>query len=161
MGKVGGAIAFGMLITRGGYNIHIHDSSPKILEAEYQDLRRAVKINALCEDLNKLIKCGDIQPKADIHIICAGERRALGETDNHLFKRNYKTVNMICQRIKSGLIIMVTNPARDLARMCYRNSGVKVVPAGERCDRICNGEEIMKGKGYTNWGIAAEVLEMI
>ena len=164
LGHVGSSIAFGIIACKsmgGFYHIDkllLSDTDEEKLKSELHDLRRArdiFKVNDLIIDKSSNIH------NASVNIICAGNRRSPGETDDKLFRRNYKIVNMICQRIKIGHIVMVTNPAKGLSKMCFRHENVSISWIGDRCDNICDASLILRGKGYTNWGVASEVLETL
>lgn len=164
-GQVGTSIAFGIIAVKGFglfrniEEICLYDIDPKKLKSELLDLRRAKEIfrsNGFSID-----KAYEIHQGYDIYIICAGNRRKPNESDKDLFSRNFTDISEIIKEIKSGKIIMVSNPASMLAKFCIRNNGVKIEHAGDRCDDLCDAKLILAGKEYTNWGIAAEVLNIL
>lgn len=162
MGNVGSAIAFGIFVYKrfgflSKYNkLYIQDTNEEKACSELLDLRRVKEILSVRDlGIDKTRKMRDV----DVYIICAGNRRHLGESDEQLFNRNYENVCGVMRSLdlskQDSRIIMVTNPAQKFANI------YNVEFAGDKCDRISPGENIIKGKGFTNWGIASEVLEML
>ncbi len=159
VGAVGSAIAFGILLyKRFGFlssysKLYITDINENKLKSELLDIRRVkeiLSVRDLVIDKTKNIR------EVDVYIICAGHKRALLEPDQELYERNIILIGGIMKRIPVHKdTIMVTNPSKMFAE----KFGTKYV--GDRCDKISPGADIIKGKGFTNWGIASEVLEML
>jgi len=152
-GAVGSAVAFALICrVVEKFSLNLVDTDADRAESEYHDLRRANRI--LGVDI-PISTTREIQ-EAEINIICAGHRRMLGEKNQHLFDRNVPIVERILKQVKKdSRVIIVTNPAKEFAKLYDTEF------AGQRCDMLCPGRLIMHGKSFTNWGIAAEVVEMI
>lgn len=75
-----------------------------------------------------------------------------------LYRVNYPDVKRVAAVIEEGVILVVTNPAEQIAAQLRRDlPGKIIISAGSQIDRIQDGPTIHSLKGWTNWGIAAEV----
>jgi malate/lactate dehydrogenase len=160
MGAVGSAIANNIVVLKGyGLLPHIkelklHDTDIPRLRSELHDLRR---VQAMGKDKSLILdKTHSLWRRAGVHIIAVGERRkSMTYSERTLFNLNLEKVKRIVEKIEKGRIIMVTNPAKMFALH------FKTEHAGDRCDKYCDAKFILSGKGYTNWGIAKEVVDAL
>jgi len=154
-GMVGSTIAFNLLKENIGC-LHLVDVNYKKVEQDINDLERTKIIEKLSTQLSfssVLFNNG-----FDYNIISLGER-----SDKKGYEtRNWFNISKTINAINGGKIIIVTNPARELsikAKKTYPNKDIDYV--GDLVDTICDGKEIMKYKGFNNWGISSEVLRYI
>lgn len=167
MGIVGSTIANNLLQHKKPPSLlSIVDINKDNLEGQYKDLRRVIVQNKLD---TKLFMCySPITTTMDYNIICAGCPTDYDsfevEQDAHdaLFRKNYPIVKDIVNKIRAGVIIIVTNPSTMIAKKLVAKFPNKMILyAGDIVDSIEDGREILSLKGHTNWGIATEVLNMI
>jgi len=164
MGNVGSAIAYTLLLSRRFNRIHVVDINKKKVLGEYLDLNRVIHINKIPTILTWSTKPIDF---FDVYIICAGikgdyNKYEFREMQKIMFEKNIDTCRDILSGIKSGKVIIVTNPAKELAdklKQEYKN--LDITHAGDVVDEIIDGVIIARNKGHTCWGIAVEVTEMI
>jgi malate/lactate dehydrogenase len=143
MGKVGSSIAFAIRLIYPEADIYCIDVNHNRLKGEELDFYRMEK---LLEGSGKMHFGFTILPEMDYHIITAGYRYDAPDYED----KNAVMLYIIRKKIKSGRVLVVTNP-----KSVAEKHGEYV---GDVCDNILDGKEIVKCKGYTNWGIATEVL---
>lgn len=169
-GVVGSSIAFAIMDST---DIEMVDIDLEKARAECYDLRDAAQI----QNLDTKISYSEHPGKADIYIICVGKR--IKESNyNGPVMENKEAVNKILSEIANEnpdpWIFMVTNPSGEMAQealnifrkviSCGRSldvSRTKVIGKHENPDILNHYKEIKKGKGFTNWGCAAEVRMLI
>jgi L-lactate dehydrogenase len=166
LGKVGSTIAYTLLFMPRIREILVMDISRKRLDAEVADLNhascilhgRAVVREASYEEMRKL----------DAIVIAAGFARTeiwgIFMTDAEMYERNKPVVKSIMRKLgrkRGRTVYLVTNPSVMLA------ADFKIIPTGVILDKVrkrtdkVDGLQILSGKGYTNWGITAEVVARI
>jgi malate/lactate dehydrogenase len=157
MGIVGSTIANNILV--GFFDVgelYICDIDKGNLLGQYRDLSDAKKI--LRRDLKIYPVANPV--KADIHIICVGDRFYINSM-SELMPENYKLVSKLINGL-DGKIIIVTNPSETITSK-LKGQGFDVSVGGDLLDRVresrgYTGKEIRLLKGYTNFGISAEIL---
>ncbi len=161
VGIVGSTIANNLIIN--GFDISeliLCDINENKLLGEFRDLSDAKRI--LGRDM-KIIPTIKPYKNADFHVICIGDRFYLNSM-NELMPKNYNAVETIVKQLK-GEILIVTNPAITITRLLkYKNYNVRCM--GDVLDKVrenmgYDGKDIRLLKGYTNWGISAEILQHI
>jgi len=162
LGVVGSSVANNLIIQ--GFDIselYLCDIDKNKLLGEFRDLSDAKRI--LGRDM-KIIPTHKPERDADFHVICVGERFYL-ENMNELMPGNYDLVKVILKRIKRGKILIVTNPADIITRLIklrdYDAECMGYILDDVRIGMGYNGKDIRLLKGFTNWGISAEVLKFI
>lgn len=161
VGVVGSTIANNIII--GAYDVDsliLCDVDEERLLGQFRDLCDSKNISA--RDLT-IIPVTKPEYRADIHIICVGER-VYKESVNELMAVNFKLVKELVKVI-SGKILIVTNPSDKITRL-LKFKGYDVEVAGNLLDKIregrgYTGKDIRLLKGYTNFGISAEILKYI
>lgn len=161
MGIVGSTVANNIIV--GFFNVnelYICDIDKNILLGQFRDLSDAKRL--LGRDL-KIIPIMKPIKNADLHIICVGERFYINSM-NELMPENYNLVLDIAKRI-NGKMLIVTNPADTITRLLkLQNYDVHI--AGDLLDKVrenmgYDGKEIRLLKGFTNFGISAEILLLL
>ena len=166
-GMVGSSIANELINTRWDEisELRIVDIDQDRLRGEYYDLKRVIAIKDVDLNLKKTPFPG---LGYDISIITMGQRcrydlfKRREDAINDLFTRNWPSIFRVVDRLRGGRIIIVTNPADMIARTLRKHFPKRnIVHAGDFIDEIHDGKEIHELKGFTNWGIAAEVGGML
>ena len=160
-GRVGASVAFA-LIQKGRHiveRLDIWEVDRQRMMGEIYDLRDA----AIISKSGITVGVGEKNRRYDIVIVCAGRsRRFIGESDSDLFNDNKNIVMGIARKFIGRKFLIVTNPPERLSRIAGRL--VNAEPMGKMLDeaRRIQGRKdsshILRNKGYTNWGIAAEVV---
>lgn len=164
MGKVGSSVAFGLLCLPKVKEIGIYDIKKNLLEGEYRDLGHASwflrgKNIVQKKTMNSFNAC-------DLIIITAGKPRLFVDIfDDELYRINKNIVKKILFTLRRNgcsiplhKIWIVTNPVERLARE------FGLLPCGPNLDRVRevtdkkDGKYILAKKGYTSWGITAEIM---
>ena len=174
VGRVGSAIAFSLLHKPLEGELVLVDVDERRLEGEYLDLAHAAKELAP----NLKIKTGRMKDATDSEtiIISAGKAREPRESMDYLRKVNSSVVAGICLQAKkyapNARVIVVTNPARAMLGIARRFFSDAEIP-DSKLDEMrfaffknqnnvrSAGHQILRLKGYTNWGVAAAVASMI
>lgn len=155
VGKVGATIAFSLLHISKIEKIYLMDIDQKRLEGENIDLTQA---SWVLRDISstEIVEYGKIPNDIDAIIIVAGKARTYPHED--IYQENRKIiesiVNMIPDKLKNNTFI-VTNPSDKLG------SEFNLLALGNLHRTFGDCSEILLKKGYTNWGIAAEVEKTI
>ena len=152
VGNVGAAIAFGLIPIEFIDEIFIADVNGKRLEGELIDL---IQASHVLRDKN-IIVTGEIEDiPNDYKIIIAAGVAAHSGKHNEIYEQNLKIVKDIISRLAANDILIFTNPSEKIAHgVGYPSIGPYHRQFGD-CDRI------IETKGYTNWGIASEVIRYI
>jgi malate/lactate dehydrogenase len=161
MGRCGSSIAFALLMSRKIKTIYCDDIDKKRLIGEIEDLK----------DASSILNSSEIKPgfseDCDVYIISAGfPREDSSISKKNLIELNEGVVESIMRKIpKDRKVIIVTNPSDYFAKK------YKAIEGGEILDRIRHkrtrgdpervAEKILDNKGYTNWGISAEILKRL
>ena len=166
MGMVGSSIANNLLQKSYIRRLTLTDIDQDRLRGEYYDLYRVKRLNNLDTDI--IIAPEMIPVEHDYTVISVGYCTEYNKynTDKDaiqaLFNKNYPIVRDIVRKIEHGKIIIVTNPSDRITEILKIEFPRKhIICVGNRIDRISDGKLIKTLKGYTNWGIAAEVLNLI
>lgn len=178
-GKVGSQVAFGLVIMRR-VEISLSDANRELLKAQCIELKN---VNDLLngED-GSTIDMADSLTRADIYVLAFGENSNGGQFSREsLYERNGPACNAafraIAEENPDAWVFVVTNPSHRIAQDGL-NYLQKVIPVGQQLDaaRIKSMEvfgsheksvisspyeDIIKGKGYTAFGPAAEVIQLI
>ena len=161
MGVVGSTVANNIIVGFFDVNeLYICDIDQNILKGQFRDLSDAKRL--LGRDL-KIMPVTKPIKDADINIICVGERFYV-ENMNELMPMNYDLVRKIVAGLR-GKILVVTNPADTITRLLTLK-GYDVQIAGDLLDNArenmgYTGKEIRLLKGFTNFGISAEILLLL
>lgn len=161
MGIVGSTVANNIIV--GFYNIdelYICDIDQNNLKGQFRDLSDAKRL--LGRNL-KIIPVVKPEKDADIHIVCVGERFYVNDM-KELLHGNYELVYKIVRELE-GEILIVTNPADTITNM-LKSDGFDVREAGALLDKArenmgYTGKCIRLLKGFTNFGISAEILLLL
>ena len=166
LGMVGSSIANNLLQMNYIKRLNLTDRNYRLLRGQYYDLYRVKELNKL--DATITISPEIIPVEHDYNIISVGYCTEYDKyIDNKdaiqaLFNKNYPIVRDIVRKIEHGKIIIVTNPSDRITEILKIEFPRKdIVYAGNKVDKICDGKLIKTLKGYTNWGIATEVLNLI
>lgn len=165
-GQVGAAIANELINIGIADEIHLVDIDQDKAEGVRDDLDRVVALKDLPVQLS-----ASKYPQAngfDVHILCAGSRcnyRQFHTPEaaiHDLLERNWPVVSMLATGIKRGRLLVVTNPAKEIAARLKRSFPSRdITYAGDLIDQIHDGRVIHEKVGHTCWGIAAEVGGML
>lgn len=174
-GKVGSQVAFGLIILNDCFKLDLIDIDKKRLYGEMADMKQAAEV------LRKQITIENVEePRgSDYYVICAGrsgsDRLALYD-DNKKIILPY--IQMIArERYEESVVLMVTNPSTKLTQMALDYLPL-VIPIGNKLDnarlRLCQVNashempsiqakysEVAINKGWTAFGVAAEVISNI
>lgn len=165
MGRTGSQIAFSLLLSKKPrLSLALVDINEGKLMAEFLDLSDASNLfSPIFMGASSTI---DFVLDSDIFIITAGKARASSKED-FAIGENLKLVRSICEKIgRQKPIWIVTNPPAGIAET-LSDEGFNCIPIGSELDfqRTLSGNEaheiagkIIDGKGFTSFGIAAEVL---
>lgn len=176
-GHVGSSVAFALLNKCKWHGkLVLIDKNNEKLYGEYLDLCHAGKllnpyVNLVYHDrINQLIQ-GSLYV-----IICAGVPRENGQSMDDIYPVNAPVIERICRDMlhyaPNSRIIMVTNPADRMQEIAERYYKHVYIPDNKldhyRYMHYVDlkkvkqaGSEIIKFKGWTNWGVAAVVADMI
>lgn len=164
-GMVGSTIAFSLLKDIEPNKLHLVDINKKRVKGEWMDLERVKSLLGLH---TKITFSSTPKPDFDYHILSLGARRDFTTckseeiANDEAFHQNWMPCFNVVKKIKKGKIIVVTHPVETIVSNLRTSFPfLDFVPAGHRIDKINDGKKIMKFKGYTNWGIAIEVVLMI
>src|SRR3990167_1102803 len=168
-GKVGSAVAFSLLSHVD--DIYLYDINRHLLQGELWDLRHAsALLNGATVHFGPYRVIGRV--KCDVVVICAGKPRTSSKDSmDSLVNYNWPIIKHIGEQLRAyhfkGKIMVVTNPPDKLIPALNGSPGI---PVGDVLDnarsntriwkskRRVGGGYILDHKGYTNWGIAAEVV---
>jgi len=169
VGNVGSAIAFALLNKKWKGKIILVDTNEKKLYGEWLDITHAGKV--LNENIEIIMNTGNSEiAKSDWIIICAGKARKSSQSMSYLKLHNTPVVEDIIVNAKyyspnSG-IVMVTNPADEMRKIADKVFDTVAIPdylldaarlkhCKDKNKLSFMASEIVKNKGYTNWGVAA------
>lgn len=157
-GRVGSLLAFTLMFIPQVKEIWIYDNDEDRLEGEAVDLCHARSVLP-GNGWPKMIKAKslvELRDNTKKKIICAGFARQNRESDVELYRKNKDIIDRITKTIGSGHYI-VTNPIEILAEAFgHKPLGIFLERVREETDGK-TGEYILQRKGYTCYGIAAEV----
>ena len=165
-GRVGSAVAFALLFSKAKINgIFLDDDNIRKKEGEFRDLGHA---SILLKKKNIVFRLNNANRSSmDAFIICAGYARSSSKDNmDSLYRKNLSVVQNILDKLnvkERQKVFIVTNPADRLAKFF----SISIIPCGSLLDAARynsdgkDGGYILDRKGYTNWGIAAEVLKRI
>lgn len=165
-GQVGAAVANEILNIGVSDTLHLVDNCDDKAEGVQMDLERV----AALKDLPVTITSSKYPMSRgfDVNILCLGSRcryRSFSTPDaaiNDLLEKNWPSVSIIATGIKEGRILVVTNPAKEIAKRLQRDFPSREIAfAGDLIDQIHDGRAIHEKVGHTCWGIAAEVGGML
>lgn len=177
VGKVGSAIAFGLLQEGDADEIIISDNDIARLKGEYYDLKTAGEIFNKSTELTMTTEVR----YADIYIFCNGNNTQGNGDRVKLEAQNLgKTIDSVeeCSLVnRNAWLIMVNNPTHFLSQKAMEFS-YRVLPMGARVDdarkELSNNigtheqlqhtdiyKETLENKGYSNFPVVAEVIEVI
>jgi malate/lactate dehydrogenase len=149
VGQVGGAIAFALLQSKQMDEVLLVDINKDKLRGEEIDLTQASHV-LLGKNVVRTGSIGDITNE-HVVIITAGHPRKPGESDDILYEKNRAIIDGIAKELKIyKKVLLLTNPSVRLAEE------FGFIPLGPLHRKFGDCKEIVKLKGYTNWGIAAE-----
>jgi L-lactate dehydrogenase len=175
IGRVGSAIAFGLVLTENDFELDLIDIDKKKLCGEIADLEQAVEV------LHKNIKIEIVENprESDYYIICCGKS---GSDRESLYEHNKDIIlpylEMIARvRKENSWVLMVTNPSGRLSQLAMEYTPL-VIPIGNKLDNarlrlfkvISRHEtpeiqdkyrEVAINKGYTAFAPASECLSII
>jgi L-lactate dehydrogenase len=159
MGRTGSSIAFGLLATGTANLVFCDDIDRKKLYGEIQDLKDAVAIFQ-----NKCFVFNGFSKSCDVYIITAGfPRKTIRPMNKRMKEKNIKIVSGIMKKIpKNRLVIIVTNPSKTLSGIFNAIEGGEILDKARKArtkhDPEKTANSIIRNKGYTNWGITAEII---
>ena len=171
LGKVGSTLAFALLQVPQVTVIGVSDIDKEKEAGEIEDLTQAMMMLGI-EDRIIMPDLSD----SDLLFICAGHPREyrpatflsgeMFESDGELYDKNYPIVQEIvmyaeAHDISKNNIYIVTNPSTLLAKMigCHE---VGETLDSMRCYSGCeSGKWILQRKGFTNFGVVAECVEIV
>lgn len=163
VGKVGAALAFGLLFHPKVTDIYLFDEVERKLKGEYEDLEQA---NLILETRKNVCMCNlSTMRECDFIFISAGiPRQNSSVTDEELLQFNVNTVgyiiNFIGMEYKDRMFI-ITNPADILGeKLNVKFLGDTLDHTREVYNRK-SGKWILDQKGFTNWGIVAEAYKVV
>ena len=158
VGKLGSTVAFVLLPIAD--KIILTDI--KDLSGELLDLKHAAKGLGLTTEIT-LTK----EKNPDYVILCAGRPR-MDEKD--ILDDNYITIVPILEDLTNRIspdttVVVMTNPVEKMTKFVSEILKCKVVNPEEELMKIRDnkelGWEIVKSKGYSNWGPSVSVLNLI
>src|SRR5579872_1760198 len=123
-GSVGTTIAYALMLKSIPAHITLIDLDKKKCHGETLDLSDAA---GFCEVNITTEESKDSVSQADIVIIAAGKRQAIGEKRANLLSTNKKVIKNIFDTNsfkKSAIIIMVTNPVDAMTYFAQKYSGL-------------------------------------
>jgi len=174
-GHTGSQIAFSLVLTEDNFSLDLIDTDKKKLYGEMADLKQASEV------LHKNIKIESAEEprESDFYIISCGKS---GNDRESLFKENRVIIlpylAMISRaRKEDSWVMMVTNPSGRLSQLALDYIPL-VIPIGNRLDnarlRLCQVNashekpniqmkyyEVAVNKGYTAFGVTAEVIQLL
>jgi malate/lactate dehydrogenase len=176
-GRVGVQIAYGLILE--GFNIKnridLIDIDKQRLIGEIADLKQASEVLRKTNEISAV----EEPRESDFYIITAGkcgsDRMALYEDNKKIIIPYLEAIARV--RREDSVIMMVTNPSTMLAKLALDYVPL-VIPIGNKLDnarlRLCRVnaphekpdiqekyKEVASNKGYTNFGVASEVLTYI
>lgn len=155
-GNVGSTIAFSFIFHPEIDSVYLADIDVGRLHGEINDLNAASML--LRDDV-----MFDVWKHEDIDyvFICAGSPRINFESDESLFERNVAVVDECLSKLPREKCYIITNPSKMLGEF-FKCKYLGDALDGARSEvGLMNGLEVLSLKGYTNWGIAAEVWKVI
>jgi L-lactate dehydrogenase len=175
IGHIGSAISFGLVLLENNFQLDLIDIDKKKLIGEIADLEQAVEV------LHKNIKIESVEEprESDYYIICCGksgsDRESLYEHNKEIILPYLETIARI--RKEDSWILMVTNPSGRLSQLALEYNPL-IIPIGNKIDNarlrlfkvISRHEtpeiqdkykEVAINKGFTQWGVTAEVISYI
>lgn len=165
-GQVGSAVANEVINIGITNRLHLVDINDNKADGVREDLERVIVL----KDLPLKITSSKY-PRAtgfDVNILCLGSRcnyRKFATPEaaiNDLLEINWPLISTLATGIKQGRILVVTNPAKEIAARLQRDFPSRdITYAGDLIDEIHDGRVIHEKVGHTCWGIAAEVGGML
>lgn len=157
-GRVGSLLAFTLLFVPKIKEIWVYDKDENRLEGEVVDLCHARSVLP-GENWPKIFKASslvNLRENTKKRIICAGAARNNVESNRDLYRKNKKTIDNITRTLGPGQYI-VTNPIEMFAsEFEHKPLGLFLESVREITDGKTGGY-ILQKKGYTCYGIAAEI----
>ncbi len=188
IGNVGSAVANNIIITGSAQELYLVDTDRSKLEAEFLEFKSLARILGSRTEVIKTIDIpySDIYIMCagrNSNFAVSGQKPNAAEshpTDRMaLYAINRSHIEPILKNIAKinprAILFMATNPSNELSKVAldYLHH---VVAIGNLLDNARYKDshlygrhenpkdyytEILKGKGFTNWGVAGEVLKMM
>lgn len=145
--------------------LNIYDVNKKTLRGNYYDLLDMRDV------LGKGTRIRTGVHESDVYIITAGKPRKSSKEEWNYPKNLQIVLNCVSKCGNNSKIMIITNPVERITNFLKRMGYKNVIPVGKYLDaarflRTRNDPEkvavqILDSKGYTNFGVVAEVLKRL
>lgn len=168
VGRTGGAVAAALVYAQVPFTeLVLVDEVKAIATAEVFDTRDADMI--MTGRPEERIRTGRATGLFDYCVVCIGEsRRSVSEGEWELYQKNIDPCRGVIGLIQAHTYLVVTNPSVAIAEHLSKEFSKKeIIAMGVHLDEVrfkqgfYTAEHILVRKGYTQWGIAAEVINYI